>query len=242
VVDIAANVRLSWRGELEITDVNNAYLEQRRLSVERLGRDYTWLDTSTYESFLDVAAFMHTMELRQGSRSAARRRSRSASATLMRSRFFASRRPSTATDTESISVTSSSVEKDEARRLRARRRGGGYRRPAPQGETRSSLSIQDKLKEFRRENIRSRLVLAAVVLAVSAGLAWWSWVEMPRHALIELQFSAPPNWDEQLYLSKNPDVAATVRTGRFKSGWEHYVAHGVEEGRKGVSIERLPTE
>ena len=66
MVDIAANVRLSWWGELEITDVNNAYLEQRRLSVERLGRDYTWLDTSTYESFLDVAAFMHTMELRQG--------------------------------------------------------------------------------------------------------------------------------------------------------------------------------
>ncbi len=143
---------------------------------------------------------------------------------------------------DAISVTSSSVEEDEARRLRAHHPGGGYRRPAPQGETRSSPDIQDKLKEFRRDTILSRLALAAVVLAVSVGLAWWSWVEMPRHALVEQQFSPPPNWDEQLYLSKNPDVAEAVRRGGFESGWEHYVASGVEEGRKGVSIERLPTE
>jgi hypothetical protein len=65
---------------------------------------------------------------------------------------------------------------------------------------------------------------------------------MQRQVLIEQQFAPPPNWDEQLYLSKNPDVAVAVRMGRFKSGWQHYVAKGVEEGRKGVSIERLPTE
>ena len=47
VVDIAANIRPSWRGELEITDVHNAYLEQGRLRVERLGRGYTWLDPGT---------------------------------------------------------------------------------------------------------------------------------------------------------------------------------------------------
>jgi len=66
VIDIAANVHPSWRNELEITDVNNAYLEQGRLSVERLGRGYTWLDTGTHESLVDAAGFVRTMELRQG--------------------------------------------------------------------------------------------------------------------------------------------------------------------------------
>ncbi len=107
---------------------------------------------------------------------------------------------------------------------------------------RSSPDIQDKLKEFRRGKILSRLVLVAVVLAVSVGFAVWIWIYTQREALIEQQFAPPPNWDEQLYLSKNPDVAEAVRRGRFKSGWRHYVIHGVEEGRKGVSIERLPTE
>ncbi len=102
--------------------------------------------------------------------------------------------------------------------------------------------MQDKLKEFRRGKILSRLVLVAVVLAVSVGFTWWSWVETQREAVIEQQFAPPPNWDEQLYLSKNPDVAEAVRRGSFKSGWQHYVIRGVEEGRKGVSIERLPTE
>jgi len=66
VIDVAARVRPSWRDELEITDVNNAYLQRGRLHVERLGRGYTWLDTGTHESLVEAAAFVRTMELRQG--------------------------------------------------------------------------------------------------------------------------------------------------------------------------------
>ncbi len=66
VIDIAASLRPSPRGELEITDVNRAYLDAERLSVEVMGRGMAWLDTGTHESLLQAGNFVETIEQRQG--------------------------------------------------------------------------------------------------------------------------------------------------------------------------------
>jgi glucose-1-phosphate thymidylyltransferase len=66
VCDIAASIRPSPRGELEITDVNATYLSQGQLSVEIMGRGYAWLDTGTHDSLLEAGQFIATLEKRQG--------------------------------------------------------------------------------------------------------------------------------------------------------------------------------
>jgi glucose-1-phosphate thymidylyltransferase len=66
VCDIAADIKPSHRGELEITDVNKRYLEKGQLTVEVMGRGFAWLDTGTHESILEAASFIATLQKRQG--------------------------------------------------------------------------------------------------------------------------------------------------------------------------------
>jgi glucose-1-phosphate thymidylyltransferase len=66
VCDIVADIKPSARGELEITDVNQRYLEQGHLNVEIMGRGYAWLDTGTHDSLLEAASFIATLQKRQG--------------------------------------------------------------------------------------------------------------------------------------------------------------------------------
>ena len=66
VVELTKIIKPSTRGELEITALNNLYLEQEQLAVERMGRGYAWFDTGTHDSLLDAANYVRTIELRQG--------------------------------------------------------------------------------------------------------------------------------------------------------------------------------
>ena len=65
-MDIAGSIEPSDRGELEITDVNRIYLQQSQLSVEKISRGFTWLDTGSHDSLLNASNFIETIQKRQG--------------------------------------------------------------------------------------------------------------------------------------------------------------------------------
>jgi glucose-1-phosphate thymidylyltransferase len=66
VCDIAASIKPSARGELEITDLNRVYLDNKQLNVEMMGRGFAWLDTGTHDSLIEAASFIATLQKRQG--------------------------------------------------------------------------------------------------------------------------------------------------------------------------------
>lgn len=68
VIKVAENLKPSIRGELEITDLNRIFLEQKKLSVQLLGRGFAWLDTGTHESLLEASQFIHSLEKRQATK------------------------------------------------------------------------------------------------------------------------------------------------------------------------------
>ena len=66
VIEIAKNLKPSSRGELEITDVNKTYLDRNELYLEKMNREFAWLDTGTYDSLIAAGQFIHMIEKRQG--------------------------------------------------------------------------------------------------------------------------------------------------------------------------------
>ncbi len=102
--------------------------------------------------------------------------------------------------------------------------------------------IETKIKEFRKHDIVVRVAFVVVVFLLVLLFILGFWFLEEYQSARDTRFVPPPNWNEQEYLMKNPDVAESVRAGKLESGWQHYVLHGVEEGRPGVTIERLPGE
>ena len=98
------------------------------------------------------------------------------------------------------------------------------------------INVEKQLNLFRKQDRVQKGLFFAVSCLLVAALVVGFRLSTDLEAGIKQSMVPPPGWVEQTYLDENPDVAAAVRSGHFESGWQHYLLHGIEEGRAGVTL------
>ena len=98
------------------------------------------------------------------------------------------------------------------------------------------INVEKQLNLFRKQDKVQRGLFIAISCLLVAALVVGFRFSTDLEVGMERSMVPPPGWVEQAYLDENPDVAAAVRSGKFESGWQHYLLHGIEEGRGGVTL------
>jgi hypothetical protein len=100
------------------------------------------------------------------------------------------------------------------------------------------ISVEKQLTLFRRQDRFQRGLFFAVTCLLAVALVVGFRLSTDLETDMAQSLTPPPSWAEQTYLDANPDVAAAVRSGKFVSGWQHYLVHGKREGRAGAAPPR----
>jgi hypothetical protein len=98
------------------------------------------------------------------------------------------------------------------------------------------INVEKQLNLFRKQDRVLRGLFFAISCLLVVALVVGFRLSTDFESGMKRSMAPPPGWVEQTYLDKNPDVAAAVRGGTFESGWQHYLLHGIEEGRAGVTL------
>ncbi len=98
------------------------------------------------------------------------------------------------------------------------------------------INVEKQLNLFRKQDRALKGLFFAISCLMVVALVVGFRFSMDLEAGMKQSMIPPPGWVEQAYLDQNPDVAAAVRSGKFESGWQHYLLHGIEEGRAGVTL------
>jgi hypothetical protein len=98
------------------------------------------------------------------------------------------------------------------------------------------INVEKQLNLFRKQDRVLRGLFFAISCLLVAALVVGFRLSTDLEAGMEQNMIPPSDWVEQTYLDRNPDVAEAVRGGKFKSGWQHYLLHGIEEDRTGVTL------